>query len=78
MALKATVVVIPRCRQQLLSFRCDLEAGHDGFHHDSTTRALVCAHWPPKIPPQSEGKAPGATKLSANCGGSTAVQRQRA
>ena len=61
-AVKAKLV-IPLCQQQLLSFRCDLEAGHDGFHHDGTT-TLVRAYWPPKKPPKSQVRRKGETSLS--------------
>ncbi len=42
------------CKHQLLSFKCDLEAGHDGFHHDGTTRLSVHAYWPAKMAPVLE------------------------
>jgi CheY-like chemotaxis protein len=37
------------CNHQFLSFHCDLVAGHDGFHRDSSTRVSVHAHWPPQL-----------------------------
>lgn len=58
------LAVIPLCQQQLLSFCCDLEAGHDGFHHDGTTRTLVRVHWPPRMPPQIERKQHGQTNVA--------------
>lgn len=61
--VKIDLVAVLPCKQQFLSFHCDLEAGHEGFHHDSATRTQVRAYWPPKKPSKSEIKR----EDSANC-----------
>jgi len=45
--MEAHVVVVPTCKQQLLWFHCDLPAGHEGLHRDTTTRS-ASVHWPSK------------------------------
>jgi hypothetical protein len=60
------LVAVPICKQEFLSLHCNLEAGHEGFHRDDTTRYLVRAHWPPKKPPESEIKRDGGTRFIRN------------
>lgn len=61
--VKLDLVAVPSCKQQFLSFNCDLEDGHEGFHRDGTTRSVVYAYWPAKMPPKSEIRRGD----SANC-----------
>jgi len=61
--VKVDPVAVPLCKQQFLSFHCDLEAGHEGLHHDGTTRPLGQTYWPPKKPSKSEIER----EDSANC-----------
>ena len=44
------------CNQSFLRFRCVLQQGHAGFHHDDT-RFDVYAHWPRKTPQQVRADA---------------------